>query len=175
MVSLAARLILLIPAFLLLADSASAASASNNRTKRRFGVILSVQGEPFPSSYGLNLAYHLSRMITIHAGFGIVMGEESASSLGGGVKFQVPKWNFSPFIGVSYARVSGSDVTYSSPVSGNGDFTIDAGTAHFYGTAGLSYQSAKGIYLAGGISKSLSPDQGGMVFFHIGKFFGKGR
>lgn len=160
----------LIVALLVVCVAGGAAEAAPGKI-RRYGIVLSIQGDPFPSSYGLNLVYNLSRVIALQAGYGLVFGSSDASVTGAGVRLKWPKWRFQPFVGATWARVSNADITYSSPLDGDAEYSLPQDQAHFYGTVGLSVSTNSGLYFAGGYNRSFSAGQSGLLFFHLGKFF----
>ena len=98
--------------------SASSVQASN-RLSHRFGVSLGILGDPFPTLLGYNASINLARWLRATGGYGQISGTTNAgeakiTTVGGGVRLFVPSWNFSPVVGLSYAKVSSREAEASA-------------------------------------------------------------
>jgi hypothetical protein len=112
----------------------------------RFGVYGSFVGDPVPSILGVNLAYNLGDIARVHAGVGsLATGISNGMSYGGGAKFFVPGWSFTPFAGAQYTilRVD-SFLGLSVPGGANSS----AGVLSVGG--GVDWQTGFGLNLSAG-------------------------
>jgi hypothetical protein len=124
------------------------------RGSRRFGVSVGFNAEPAPSDIGFNLNYNLSPFMRLVAGYGTV-SQTQTTTLGGGARFFIPTWDFSPFIGISYNRLSASatSATYASVVGG------------------IDWQTSVGLNLGGGVTQLLDSSGSVLMFGYVGWYF----
>ena len=146
---------------------ASPAHASN-RLSHRFGVSLGILGDPFPTLLGYNASINLARWLRATGGYGQISGTTNAgeakiTTVGGGVRLFVPSWNFSPVVGLSYAKVS---FTGSGSLSG---FT--GNSHHTYATLGFDWQAANGFNFGLGANLSTLSGVGAVPYLNLGWFF----
>jgi len=152
--------------------------SEDSRSKHRFGIYVSMLGDPFPSLYGINLGLNLASFARIHAGYGQVStsipdlttglnATLSATSMGGGLNLFIPNWSFSPTVGVGYTSVAVSK-------TGNiGSLTVGgiSSSANLLGANfGFDWQTHYGLDLGFGYSyiPSLST---GLPYISLGWFF----
>jgi opacity protein-like surface antigen len=146
----------------------SASAHAGNRTGHRFGLTLGLLGDPFPTAIGYNANFNLADLMRVVAGYGSISGTASngttakLTTMGGGVRFFVPSWNFSPVVGVSWAKVSLTGTSLSGFASN---------TSHIYGTAGFDWQAANGFNLGFGANFSAKAGVGAVPYMNFGWFF----
>ncbi len=143
--------------------SAGSAEASS-RSLKKFGISISLLGDPAPSFVGYNIHYNLTSFMRLNAGYGSFL---AGSTYGGGARFFVPDWNFSPFVGLSYAKFNIS-----------GTLTSDSGTAgllvsqsYAYASYGFDWQTDYGLNFAFGVNQIFVSDTTMLPFFSLGWFF----
>ncbi len=144
-----------------------------SRSMHRFGVYVSVLGDPFPSLWGINVGYNLESWMRLHAGYGSTsVGSGTStltvSSLGGGVHFFVPGWSLSPVVGVSITNLTASVSGSVSGLSVNG---ISSSGLFTYGSAGLEWQTYSGLTIGVGYNFGLSGGLGGAPSASFGWYF----
>ncbi|MEN9723653.1 MAG: hypothetical protein RJB38_1639 [Pseudomonadota bacterium] len=143
-------------------------AAASNRVAKRFGLGLGLLGDPAPSVLGYQVSYNLSSFLRAIAGYGSISGTTTSgtvtlTTIGGGARFFVPGWNFSPVAGLSYAQVS---LTGSGSLSGFG-----ASGSHIYATAGFDWQAANGFNLGFGANISTKDSVGALPYLNFGWYF----
>jgi hypothetical protein len=146
----------------------------DNRLEKRFGIYLSVFGDPFVSYLGVNAAYNLNDFLRVTGGVGYAGGTNiSVKSLSVGIKALLPHAEFSPILGLNlsscFANINDSYSTYYNTF--NNDTTI--AVLFLYSNFGFDYQAKDGFEL--GLGVTLLPLYGYNVFplpyLNIGKFF----
>jgi len=119
---------------------------ASSRLVHRFGAYGSFVGDPVPSILGVNLGYNLGDIARIHAGVGsLAAGVINGMSYGGGAKFFVPGWNFSPFAGAQYTFLQLDSVL---GISLPGGVNSSAGVLSVGG--GVDWQTGFGLNLSAG-------------------------
>jgi hypothetical protein len=148
---------------------ASGSAEASNRTAKRIGLSLGLLGDPFPTLLGYNLNFNLARGMRLVGGYGAISGTASDGSelkiatMGGGVRFFVPSWNFSPVVGASMAKVT---FTGTGTLSG-----FDGNASHIYGTAGFDWQAGNGFNLGFGANFSGKTGVGAVPYINLGWYF----
>lgn len=149
----------------------------SNRAEKPWGVALAL-GAPHPSLAGITGSYNLNDWSRAEVAYGSVqvtsgwtfdengMHEEKASidTLGAGIKFFVPGWNFSPTGGLHV-----SSLTYS----GDGLVEVQGykkSGVYAYGTVGADWLSADGYSVNFGANIALGGGSGG-GYAGVGYFF----
>ena len=144
------KTVLFLLALLGLFTIAGISHAQDSRSDKKFGVYLSLAGDPFVSLGGLNGAYNATDFLRLNAGLGYV-GTDTASltSVGLGAKILVPHWEFSPFFGLNFSEsfLSSSlgQVFFYNPSNGN---ISGNSLSFFYPSAGLDWQTQGGFNIA---------------------------
>jgi hypothetical protein len=144
---------------------------ASNRDAHRFGIHAGLLGDPFPTLLGYNVNYNLGSFMRATAGYGSISATSSDGSsaslttMGGGLRFFVPSYNFSPVVGLSYAKVSLTG-TIAEGISG-----FSANASHMYATAGFDWQAANGFNLGFGVNYSLKAGVGTAPYFNFGWYF----
>lgn len=154
--------------------------AESSRLNHRVGIYGTVLGDPFPSLAGINLALNATDFLRFNVGYGSVSGSLTSTSsptqstnftfttIGGGAKFMVPDWNFTPVLGINWSQVT---VTTSGPSTTNTLYGYNSSASTSYVTLGLDWQAGIGFNLAFGFNESLTPGVGGLPYGQIGWFF----
>ena len=152
----------------LLGSAAPQLAAASNRQIHKLGVYGTVLGEPVSSFVGINVGYNLGDIARVHGGYGsLATGLVNGSSYGGGVKFFLPGWGFSPYIGAQYSFFSVDSVLCISLPGG-----ISSGTGVLSAGAGIDWQTGFGLYLTVGANMALaSSSTSAIPFFGLGWFF----
>lgn len=149
------------------------AGDEDSRTSHRFGIYGSVLGDPFPSLFGINLAYNFTNFFRVNLGYGSVSASSgtttlTATSIGAGAKLFIPHWSFSPVVGFNYTNVA---ISASGTVSGLSVNGISVSGAFTNMSLGFDWQTQMGLMLGGGYNFGLSGGLGGAPFFNLGWFF----
>lgn len=156
------------------------AHAESSRMNNRVGFYLGVFGDPFPSFVGINLGLNALDFLRFHIGYGSVTGTVTSTSspgqnanftfttIGGGAKFLVPDWNFSPLLGIGFSQVS---VTSSGPSTTNTLYGFNGSATAGYAALGFDWQANIGFNLGFGYNWSLISGAGGLPYGQIGWFF----
>jgi hypothetical protein len=132
------------------------------------GVYASILGDPVPSFFGVNLGYNLGDIARIHAGYGsLATGLVNGTAYGGGVKFFVPGWGFSPFVGAQYS-VFNVDSVLGVTLPGG----VNSGAGVFSVGAGLDWQTSFGFHLSAGGYMPMGTSSGQLIpGVNLGWFF----
>ena len=158
---------------LLLGSSSTFAADSSSRGAKKFGLHVGLLGDPNPTAIGYNANYNLTPWMRATAGYGSITadtltGSLKATTMGGGLRFFLPKWNFSPMLGLSYAKLTISTTGTTLATDEVGGFS--ASDSHLYYTAGIDWQMGFGMNLGFGVNTSLkTKDQ--LPFFNLGWYF----
>lgn len=149
-----------------------AAQAESARSKARLGLILGYNS-PYPSEWGYNAGFNLGDIARLSGGYGTYEVSVANSSLelktiGGQLNFFLPNMNFTPTIGVGYAKVT---ATVRGSVGGLDSFGFTASDNHTYVSAGFDWQTDGGFQLGAGWNHSLKSGTEGAVYAQIGWFF----
>jgi hypothetical protein len=144
----------------------------SNRMKNRAGGYVGILGDPFPTIIGLNVAYNVFDFMRATAGLGqisasIGTAEATATTIGMGARFFVPKWSFSPVAGLSMAYVSVSQTDGLSISVKN----FDQSGAHLYANLGIDWQAATGFNVGAGYNLSFKSGIGGLPYLNLGWYF----
>ena len=148
---------------------ASGSAEASNRAAKRFGLSLGLLGDPFPTLLGYNANVNIARGMRLVGGYGAISGSDTngnalkITTVGGGVRFFVPSWNFSPVVGASLARVS---LTGTGTLSG-----FDGNASHIYGTAGFDWQAGNGFNFGFGANLSGKSGVGAVPYINLGWYF----
>lgn len=142
---------------------------TSNRMKRRAGGYVGLLGDPFPTLVGLNVAYNVFDFMRATVGLGKVSAsvgtaEATATTIGGGARFFVPGWSFSPVVGLSTAYVSVSQTDGMSISVKN----FETSGMHLYGTVGFDWQSPSGFNVGAGYNLSFKSGVGGLPYINLG-------
>jgi hypothetical protein len=138
----------------------------SNRGLKKYGLYLGFIGDPFPTLWGMNLAFNGTEFVRATVGYGQIA---MIKTFGFGAKFMVPKRNLSPVVGINWAKV-----TVKIDDSDTSDDEVDGFSAsgdHVYINAGIDWTSKGGLNLGGGYNFSLKADVGGIPYINIGAFF----
>ena len=151
----------------------------SGRTAHPFGVYVDLLGDPAVSLWGINAAYNILDFMRVNVGYGSIPAITatgatvtpltiSGSSIGGGLKFFVPNWDFSPVVGANVASLS---------LTGSGSFFGQAASASAaavfpYMTAGFDWQTKGGFNLGFGAIVVLGTSgTAALPFLNLGLFF----
>lgn len=157
--------------------NATAADDADARSAHKFGFYFSLLGDPFPNLWGINLAYDLTNFMRINAGYGstsasVTSGLSTATitlmTLGGGVKFFVPHWNFSPVVGMNYTNAT---VSVTGNAGTNNLYGLSANASVVYANVGIDWQTHYGLDFGVGYDISFLAGVGGAPYFTLGWFF----
>lgn len=153
---------------------APSSALAQGRAKNKIGLSFAILGDPFPSLKSYQLAYNITPWARVHANYGsISLGAVSLIAYGASAKFfLIPKWNFSPYVGASYSRGSGT----GSFTIGSETISVTQSLNTISGSAGFDHQSNIGFNFGAGINYFLSPTivTDSLTFlgtFHIGWYF----
>lgn len=157
----------------LLASNPTFAADGSSRGAKKLGLHIGLLGDPSPTVIGFNANYNLTRWMRATAGYGSISattltGTLKATTMGGGVRFFHPGWNFSPVVGLSYAKVTLSTTGTVLTTDEVGGFS--ASDSHLYYTAGIDWQMGFGMNLGFGVNTSLKTKEQ-LPFFNIGWYF----
>src|SRR4051812_24530336 len=93
-----------------------AQASGTSRENHRYGGYFSVLGDPYLTLLGINLAANLLPYMRVNVGYGSwtptftytdgTSESVNITTIGGGVKFMHPDWDFTPVIGVNYAHMA---------------------------------------------------------------------
>jgi len=163
--------------FTVLFSSTTLQAAESNRTQNDLGFYVGLLGDPFPSLMGINLGYHPTEFLRLTAGYGrsdflFVLGDADLQSYGAGVKFMLPKWNFSPVVALNYTYFKidldsflGIDLTTSASA---GVSVVSAGIG-FDWVTGSGFNLGFGVNIGvSGIESTSTPI---IPYLNIGWFF----
>lgn len=99
------KTMLFLMALLTAVSAAGVSYGQDARQDKKFGVYLSLVGDPFVSLYGLNAAYNATDYLRFNGGVGYLgVDNVSITSVGLGAKLLVPKWDFSPYVGLNFSE-----------------------------------------------------------------------
>jgi hypothetical protein len=162
----------------------SPVQAGSTRMEHRFGGYFSVIGDPFPTLIGINAGANVFDFMRVVVGYGKIsttfQGEDSngnltngtlsATTLGGGLRFFMPNWNFTPMVGLSFANVSVS-LTGTSNTNGNTVDGFSGSQSHVYAAIGFDWQTHAGFNMGAGWNQSFLSGVGGLPYLNFGWFF----
>jgi hypothetical protein len=154
-------------------NAAGISHGQDSRLDKKYGVYLSLLGDPFPSAVGLNFAYNAVDFLRLNAGVGYFSADTaSITSVGLGVKALVPHWDFSPFIGLNYSQsfMSSSlgQVFFYNPANGS----ISNSLSFVYPSFGLDYQTRGGFDIGLNLAYfDVQNTKGVIPGLNIGMFF----
>jgi len=149
----------------------------NSRSEHRFGLYFSILGDPFPSLWGINLAYNLASFMRIDAGYGSVSATFpdalsaptiTLTSIAGGAKFFIPGWSFSPVAGINYTNVN---VSVTGNLGSNTVYGISGSTSFLYSNFGFDWQTHYGLDIGFGYNLPFKAGVGGLPYVTLGWFF----
>lgn len=136
--------------------------STSNRMNDRLGGYVSLFGDPYPATFGANVAYNVYDFLRVNGGVGTDRTNNvSATSFGIGAKAMVPGWPLTPIAGINWANTS---VPNNSNVRG-----IQSGN-HFYANAGLDWQTTFGVNIGAGWNQPLVSNASGLVYLNAGFF-----
>ena len=150
------------------------AYADDNRMKERFGVYGTLFGEPLISLMGVDFAYNALDFLRLNAGAGAYPGiGVSLYTLGVGAKLMVPHWEFTPFLGGSFAQWFTSSPYGAIPYYDVTSGTILSDPHYFYLMVGFDYQAKDGFDIGLGVAYGsfIPPGYGGIPDIFFGKYF----
>ncbi len=151
----------------------SPVSSDSARMTHPFGFYVDLLGDPAPSLWGVNLAYNLFDFMRVNASYGqavsVTLGSFSASmfSVGAGAKFMVPKWNFTPVVGLNWTQATVS-VSGSTSIWG----LSQSGSLACFGTnIGFDYLASSGFNFGAGVTILFAGISAGLPYLNLGWFF----
>jgi hypothetical protein len=118
--------------------------AGSNRMGHRIGAYLAVYGDPYPSKYGVNLAYNVYDFLRVTGGVGTDTEHVSVNSIGAGLKVMVPGLQLTPVAGLNFAF---ANVQGGQPVNVRG---FNASGSHAYVNLGADWQTGIGVNIGAG-------------------------
>jgi hypothetical protein len=147
------RTAIFLMAFLVSVSLAGISYGDDVRADKKFGVYVSLLGDPFISLYGLNVAYNATDYLRVNGGVGYLgVDNVNITSVGLGVKALVPRWAFSPYFGLNYSQsflsTNLGQAWFYTP-SGNGN--LGTSFSSFYPSLGFDYQDKSGFNLGLGV------------------------
>lgn len=143
-------------------DLTESVSASGPRAGKDLGLGFGLN-DPMPALFGFNVALDVLPFLRITAGigrfssdvdYGGTMVSVYSLAYAVGTRFLVPQWRLTPIVGVSWGSIKTEG--------------FDAETRHVYFTAGLEWQSHRGLTLGAGFSRSTDRDVGGLPYANVG-------
>lgn len=150
------------------------ACANDSRMKDRWGIYGTLFGEPLISLMGLDVAYNATDFLRLNGGVGIFpAGIANLVSLGVGAKFMVPNWEFTPFLGGSFAQWFVPSSYGDIPLYNPGTGAIQPDPNYFYLMIGFDYQAKDGFDIGLGIAYGsfIPAGYGGVPDIFCGKYF----
>ncbi len=168
----------------------------DNRMDKRFGLYLSLIGDPVFCFGGLNAAYNVTPYLRLTGGLGYCQagtevqtaggsteqtGTATGISVGAGAKFLVPGWEFSPTLGLNLSEfiISGLPSLWTSYSQGTAPSSLDY--TFFYPNLGFDYQAKDGFNLGLGVNfiffigtpQNVTTDVSSLTipYLNLGKFF----
>ncbi len=172
-------------------SSTPASSNGDNRMDKRFGLYLSLSNDPVISTYGISAAFNATNYLRLTGSFGFLNDTgvatatsngvvttstytpESATAFGFGMKFLVPRWEFSPVVGLNFSetflKIAPEIVYFNLP---NGPGGSNDNLFLIYANVGFDYQAKDGLDLGFGFNIPLNNITGNVIpGLNVGKFF----
>jgi hypothetical protein len=144
----------------------SAVAVPSNRMAHVVGAYLSVWGDPYPTTIGANIAYHVYDFVRVNLGFGSDDADVfRAATAGVGAKLFVPGWNLSPVLGLNLSFTKRTDNRRPRTVRG-----FDPSGAHGYTNFGLDWVTGLGFNFGVGYVQPLYAGVGGSYYLNAGVF-----
>jgi hypothetical protein len=168
------KIALFLMALLVSVSVAGISYGEDTRADKKFGVYVSLVGDPFISLYGINAAYNATDYLRINGGFGQIGADNvNITSVGLGAKLLVPHWAFSPYFGLEFSESFLSSnlgqVWFYNP-SGNG--SLGTSFSSLYPSLGFDYQDKGGFNLGlGVIFYTVEGTSGVLPGLNLGWFF----
>ena len=139
-------------------------SYASVRSLKRFGLSVAYGGSPAPSMIGYQLNYNVGSLVRLSAGYGTLTGGVTQSV---GVKFFVPGWSFSPFVGANYAKFT-LNGSLAASASSQG---VPTQRLYVFTQYGLDWQTRFGLNLGAGVSQIMVKGIQSIGFGYLGWFF----
>jgi hypothetical protein len=142
-------------------------STPPNRASRRIGAQVSLWGDPFPTTYGISIAYNVYDFLRVNASIGSDDENQlfKANTLGIGAKLMVPGWELTPVVGANLTLLK-SDNSDNRAVKG-----YNPRDAVPYANLGIDWQTYVGLNFGVGYILPVAASLAGSYYLNAGLFF----